>query len=273
MNPVRCGVAGSPIAHSLSPVLHRAAYTALGLDWVYDAHDVNETALPGFLAGLEPRWRGLSLTMPLKRAAVDLCDRVETRGALLRSVNTVVLEADGTKAGYNTDVVGMGRALRDAGVGALDTAVVVGGGATAASALAAVAGLGAFAVTILVRSPERAAGLLELAAPLNLDLTLTPWHDAAQVAPGDVVISTVPADGQTETVTATADLAPAVFDVVYAPPVTPLLAAAQRRGATVIGGFELLLHQAARQVELMTGTRTAPVAAMRAAGMQALGSR
>lgn len=266
----RCGVLGRPIAHSLSPVLHRAAYGELGLDWQYDAYDVGASELPGFVAGLSPRWRGLSLTMPLKRAVIDLCDAVESRARLLGSVNTVVIDRDGTRRGHNTDVDGLVRALRAAGVDRLGTAAVLGAGATAASAIAAFAELGARTVTVLARSVERAAALSRLAEPLHLALTLRPLGELAELGQVDALVSTIPVDAQPPLATGAVSAAAVVLDAVYDPPRTPLLTAGRQHDVVAVPGFELLLHQAARQVELMTGLRDAPIDAMRAAGDEAL---
>jgi shikimate dehydrogenase len=269
----RCAVLGSPIAHSLSPVLHRAAYRSLGLDWRYDAYDVTEDRLAGFLDGLSGQWRGLSLTMPLKRAVVQLCDQVSPQARLLSSVNTVVIGIDAERHGHNTDVTGFVRAFEEAGVPALDSVLVVGAGATAASALAACAELGAERVTVLARSPERASTLTGLGPALGLEVVVRSL-DRAPRPPADAVICTLPPDGQGDiAVGELAAAAPVVFDVVYAPARTPLIEAARAAGAQVIGGFGLLVHQAARQVELMTGVDEAPLEAMRAAGLTALGNR
>jgi shikimate dehydrogenase len=271
--PVRCAVLGSPIAHSLSPVLHRAAYRSLGLDWSYDAFDIGEEALAGFVNGLSGTWRGLSLTMPLKRAALGLCDVVSAQARLLAAVNTVVIEPDGRRGGSNTDVDGFVRAFHEAGITGVRSVVVLGAGATAGSALAAVAELGARTATVLARSTARAAFVAGLGPALGLevavrDLARPPWPRVA-----DVVVSTLPAEAQRRVETdALAALAPVLFDVVYAPVRTPLTEAALAGGGSAIGGFALLLHQAARQVELMTGADAVPVDAMRSAGMAALGN-
>jgi shikimate dehydrogenase len=268
-----CGVLGSPIAHSLSPVLHHAAYEALGLDWEYTAHDVTVAQLPAFMAELPPHWRGLSLTMPLKREVIGWCDRVESLGAMLESINTVVIEDGGTRVGYNTDVVGFVRAFKAAGIWTMSTAVVIGAGATAASGLAALGQLGVHRVTIVARSPQRAEPLRELGPALGLTIDVVAFEALDTVAPADAVVSTIPADGQHAIAAAAASWAPVVFDVIYHPDQTPLLKAARAAGQMAIPGFELLLHQAARQVELMTGVRSAPVDAMRAAGLVVLGNR
>ena len=131
---------GHPIAHSLSPVLHRTAYRQLGLDWEYEAHDVDEAGLPGFLDGCGPQWAGLSLTMPLKRVVLPLLDDVSELVGVVGGANTVVMGPAG-RVGHNTDVAGIVEALRDIGAES-GPAVVLGGGATAASALAALHQLG-----------------------------------------------------------------------------------------------------------------------------------
>jgi shikimate dehydrogenase len=267
---MRCAVLGSPITHSLSPALHRAAYAALGLDWSYDAYDVTELTLPGFVAGLNRDWRGLSLTMPLKRAAVPLVDQLDPTATLVGAVNTLLLESDGARRGHNTDVGGMVASLRAAGIDHVVTAAVVGGGATAASALAALDTLGARTVAVLVREPARSALLHPLSQRLGLELVMRPLEDAAGVR-ADLLLSTVPWDAVDPD--RLAAVAPVVFDVVYAPWPTPLALSAQRRGHRVIGGLDLLVNQAALQVELMTGAPAAPLEAMMMAGRQALAAR
>ena len=212
----RCAVLGSPIAHSLSPVLHRAAYRALDLDWQYDAYEVTEAELAGFIAGLDARWRGLSLTMPLKREVIRLCDRVESLGRILQSINTVVI-ADGQRSGYNTDVPGMVAAFKAAGVHRLSTATVVGGGATAASSLAAVAQLGAYQVTVVVRTPDRARQLMDLAAPLNLEVNVLSLERLAELPSAEAVVSTIPAEAQGPIADAVVASSETIFDVVYHP--------------------------------------------------------
>ncbi|MCW2795672.1 MAG: shikimate dehydrogenase, partial [Nocardioides sp.] len=129
---MKCAVLGDPVAHSLSPVLHRAGYAALGLDWEYDARRVPSGGLPGFLETLDESWRGLSLTMPLKREAMPLADNVSERAALVGAANTLVLD-DGAVHADNTDLPGAVAALRERYAGAVTGGTVLGGGATAAS--------------------------------------------------------------------------------------------------------------------------------------------
>jgi shikimate dehydrogenase len=267
----RCAVLGSPIAHSLSPVLHRAAYADLGLDWDYDAREVTEDGLGAFLDGLDASWRGLSLTMPLKRSVVPLLDELTGRAGQALAANTVVLE-NGRRTGHNTDVPGISAALRERYDGPVDHAVVVGGGATAASAILGLADLGCRRVTLLVRDADSARATVETAARHPgrpaVDVRLL----GAPPVPADVLVSTIPVRAQTPAVLALAEQVRAVFDVVYDPWPTPL-AGAPHTTRALVSGLDLLVHQAALQVELMTGADRAPLAAMRRAGERALAER
>ncbi|GII04528.1 shikimate dehydrogenase [Planobispora takensis] len=262
----RAAVLGSPIAHSLSPYLHRAAYRALGLDdWSYEAIECEETGLPGLLGGLGPDWAGLSLTMPLKRAVLPLLDTVSEPVVEVGGANTVVLR-DGARHGENTDVHGIVRALTEAGAARPRSAAILGGGATAASTLAALRELGLGEATLVVRDPGRAGETAEVAERLGTALTVQTFDKIDTVLDVDLVVSTLPsgaADGFADLV---AGRVPVVFDVVYAPWPTRLAGAVAEAGGTVVGGFPMLLHQAVRQVELMTGRTDVPVEAMRAAG-------
>ncbi|UYQ61088.1 shikimate dehydrogenase [Streptomyces peucetius] len=270
----RAAVLGSPIAHSLSPVLHRAAYAALGLTaWSYDRFEVDEAALPGFVAGLDATWAGLSLTMPLKRAIIPLLDGISDTAASVEAVNTVVFTEDGRRLGDNTDIPGMIAALRERGVEKVDSAGILGAGATASSALAALARVCTGPVTAYVRSEARAAEMRGWGERLGVDVRIADWSDAPEALRAPLVIATTPA-GTTD---ALADQIPAapgtLFDVLYEPWPTALAAAWSGNGGRVVGGLDLLVHQAVFQVERMTGRSPAPLREMRAAGEQALGSR
>ena len=274
---MKAAVLGSPIAHSLSPVLHHAGYAALGLEgWAYTAIECAEAGLPALVTSCGPDWAGLSLTMPLKRAVLPLLDTVDPIAADTGGANTVVFRA-GQRHGFNTDVAGMVAALAEAGLPAPKSAVILGAGATACSALAAVRALGLSAVTAAVRDPARAGGLRAVAGRLGVEVTLASLADQGDDAlpPPDLLISTVPAgaaDFLAERYGGGVPAPAGVFDVVYAPWPTELARAAQAAGATVVGGFELLLHQAAGQFELMTG-HPAPLEPMRAAGRAELDHR
>jgi shikimate dehydrogenase len=265
-------VLGSPIAHSLSPVLHTAAYRALRLaGWSYEAIECDEARLPGLLDSLGPGWAGLSLTMPLKRAVLPLLDHAEPLAAEVGGANTVVFGEAG-RSGFNTDVPGMITALAQAGVTAAPAVLVLGAGATACAALAALRGIGTPEAAVAVRNPAAVGPLLAVADRLGMKVRLARFGEEPARPGWDLLISTAPAgaaDIYAERILSRNLVPAAVLDVVYHPWPTPLASAAGQAGAVVVSGFELLLHQAARQVELMTG-QDAPVAAMRAAGLSAL---
>lgn len=265
----RCGVLGDPIAHSLSPALHRAGYAALGLSWEYDAHQVGESELPAFLASLDDTWRGLSLTMPLKRTVLPLADDLTDCAVLAGAANTLVINESGTLAD-NTDVPGAAAALRERYDGPVRTATILGGGATAASTLLALADLGCRSFRLLVRDAGRAAETLAAA-------TRHPGAPSVEVGPiekapaeGDVLVSTVPVAAQTPDLLARCADVPVVFEVLYNPWPTPLATAATARRQTLVGGLDLLVHQAVLQFAAFTG-QPGPLAAMRSAGETALG--
>ncbi|MFJ4871801.1 shikimate dehydrogenase [Streptomyces sp. NPDC088757] len=270
----RAAVLGSPIAHSLSPVLHRAAYAELGLqDWSYERFEVDEAALPGFVGELDDSWAGLSLTMPLKRAIIPLLDEVSDTAASVEAVNTVVLREDGRRVGDNTDVPGMIAALHERGVEKVEAAAVLGAGATASSALAALARICAGPVTAYVRSEARAEEMRGWGERLGVDVRTADWERAAEAFEAPLVIATTPAGTTNALATAVPDAVGTLFDVLYDPWPTPLAAAWSDRGGKVVGGLDLLVHQAVLQVERMTGRAPAPLAAMRAAGERALAAR
>lgn len=276
----RAAVLGYPIAHSLSPVLHMAAYAALGLsDWHYGAHEVREEDLADFITGMDETWVGLSLTMPLKRVVLPLLDHVEPLADVVGAVNTVLVQGSGPGrmlAGANTDVAGVVRALRE-GVGAhatlageIRSAAVLGGGATAASTLAALAELGCTTPTVYVRSLGRVGMLMRAAHRMGVE---PEYRDIAQapseVLRADVVVSTLPggaADGLAEkiadaTMTGTQRPPGVLLDVAYDPRPTALTRVWRSTGGVAVHGERMLLHQAAEQVRLMTG-RPAPLEAM-----------
>jgi shikimate dehydrogenase len=219
---------------------------------------------------------GVSLTMPLKRTVLPLLTRSERLVADVGAANTVLFGGvAGEWWGANTDVGGMVAALRRHGVSPSPHRVcILGGGATAASTLAALHQLGVGAAVVVVRRPESTADLLDAAERLLVAVDVVPWADAAGiVSASDLVIATTPA-GATDALStaATPRTGSVLFDVVYSPWPTELAGAWGRSGGKVVGGLELLVEQAALQVKLMTG-RDAPVDVMRAAGLAALASR
>lgn len=270
----RAAVLGSPIAHSLSPVLHRAAYEELGLtNWSYDRFEVDEAGLPGFFEDLGREWAGLSLTMPLKRAVIPLLDAISDTAASVEAVNTVVFTEDGRRLGDNTDVPGMVAALREHGIEQVGSAAVLGAGATASSALAALARVCTGEVVAYVRSEARAAEMRQWGERLDVEVRTADWADAAEALRAPLVIATTPA-GTTDALADAVPERPAVlFDVLYDPWPTALAARWSMSGGAVVGGLDLLVHQAVLQVEQMTGRSPAPLDAMRKAGERALAAR
>uniref|UniRef100_A0AAU1I6E8 Shikimate dehydrogenase n=1 Tax=Streptomyces sp. NBC_00180 TaxID=2903632 RepID=A0AAU1I6E8_9ACTN len=270
----RAAVLGSPIAHSLSPVLHRAAYAELGLTgWSYDRFEIDEAALPGFVAELGPEWAGLSLTMPLKRAVIPLLDEVTETAVSVEAVNTVVMTEDGRRVGDNTDIPGMVAALREHGIEQVDSAAILGAGATASSALAALARICTGEVVAYVRSEARAAEMRQWGERLDVEIRTADWAEADRALQAPLVIATTPA-GATDALAAAVPERPAtLFDVLYDPWPTALAARWSMYGGAVVSGLDLLVHQAVLQVEQMTGHVPAPLEAMRNAGERALANR
>ncbi|MFF7722099.1 shikimate dehydrogenase [Streptomyces luteogriseus] len=272
--PRRAAVLGSPIAHSLSPVLHRTAYQELGLTgWTYDRFEVDESGLPAFFGTFGPEWAGLSLTMPLKRAVIPLLDEISETAASVDAVNTVVRTEDGRRVGDNTDIPGMVAALREHGIDRVDAAAVLGAGATASSALAALSRICPGEIAVYVRSEARASEMRQWAERLDVAVRIADWADAEQALRAPLVISTTPA-GVTDALARSVPERPAaLFDVLYDPWPTDLAARWSAYGGAVVSGLDLLVHQAVLQVEQMTGLAPAPLDAMRKAGEQALAER
>jgi shikimate dehydrogenase len=264
----RAGVLGSPVRHSLSPVLHNAAYAALGLDdWRYDTHEVDAASLPGFVHGLGAEWVGLSVTMPGKRAALAVAEEATPRAVAVGAANTLARLPSGGWQADCTDVDGVVGALRAAGgfqPGDGRTAVILGAGGTAAAALAALHDLGLAEVRLVVREPARAQETVEAARRVGIAVSVRRWADtdfAALAAEAEVLVSTVPTEAVAPHADALATV-PCVLDVIYHPWPTPLAEAVAARDGRVATGLDMLLHQAFGQVEQFTG-RPAPRAVMR----------
>lgn len=274
--PRRAAVLGSPVAHSLSPVLHGAAYAELGLTgWRFDRVECDAARLPEFVAGLGPEWAGLAVTMPGKRAALEFATEATDRARAVGAANALVPLASGGWRADCTDVAGVTGALTAAGgyrpvPGA--TGVVLGGGGTAAAAIAGLAELDVKNVLLVVREPARAAEVAETAKRVGVWLDVRRWADTelGELAEdAAVLVSTVPT---TATAPHAEELAaaPCLLDVVYHPWPTPLAEAVRRRGGRLATGLDMLLHQAFDQVEQFTG-QPAPRAVMRAALSAATG--
>jgi shikimate dehydrogenase len=254
-------VLGRPIAHSLSPALHNAAYVALGLPWSYEAIDCGAAELERTLA-TRPDWAGFSLTMPLKRVGFDLAVERAPRAVTVGAANTLLPGPDGWVAD-NTDVAGILGALADAGV-LPGSATILGAGGTAQAVVAALAELGLSACTVLVRDVTRTTELRRTAEAAGIAITVAVLTVDAASLGAELVLSTLPAGAADPLAAFPWRPGQAVLDVIYAPWPTPLAAAVRQGAGTVLSGASMLLHQAAAQVVLMTG-RPAPADAMRAA--------
>lgn len=245
---MKAAVLGSPIAHSKSPCLHTAAYTALGLPWTYERYNVDADGLDAFMEAHHGDFKGLSLTMPLKQSAFKLAAVHDAASVATRACNTLVF--DGQIRGYNTDVQGFIQALRSSGITSPSTVCILGTGATARSATVAMCESGVDELHVVGRHEDRVASFVAWASGFGVTVVGHTWD--ADPIDVDLTIATTPA-GSTDH--RTLPLRPGVlFDVVYEPWPTRYAQAWQDAGGVVIGGFDLLVQQAAEQVLLMTGT-------------------
>lgn len=269
----KAGVVGSPVGHSLSPVLHGTAYAALGLDWSYERIERDADGLTALAPALGAEWAGLSVTMPGKRAALELAGEVTERAAAVGAANTLSRRTDGSWAADCTDVDGVTGALRSAaGFASGSSALLLGAGGTAAAALAGFAELGLFDVTLAVREPARAGEAEATARRVGVRMRTERLDEidlAGTAASADVVVSTLPAGGVDPHVAALAKSAH-VLDVIYHPWPTPLATAVERSGGRLATGLDMLLHQSFGQVEQFTGL-PAPHERMRDALVEATG--
>ena len=276
----RFAVVGSPIAHSLSPVLHRAAYRGLGArDVSYERFEVGAGQLGVFLReGPGRELQGMSVTMPGKPEAFALAAEADHVSARLGISNTLIRRADGRWRAENHDVHGIAASLRDHGAHAPGTGAVLGSGATALSAVAALIDLGVSRIDLSARSPHKLAPLRELAAAADVRVQLVDWDSSWQLLSADAVVSAVAAEGAEHVAARWTDRSglarPGVFlDVLYDPWPAPLARVVTALGGEVADGLEMLAHQADMQVRSMLGVGSAPVAQMLAAARQALADR
>ena len=264
----RAAVLGKPVAHSLSPVLHGAAYAALGLDdWTYQRIEVDAARLPAVVGGAGPEWVGFSVTMPGKRAALEFATEATPRAVAAGAANTLVRKGSGWAADC-TDVDGVVGALRAAGgfTGSGGAGVILGGGGTASATVVAFAALGIPTARLVVRDPARAAETVLAAERAGVAVEVLTWSEVdfgKLVTDASVLVSTVPPPAVAEHAAKLAAAA-CVLDVIYHPWPTPLAEAVLARGGRVATGLDMLLHQAFGQVEQFTG-RQAPRDAMREA--------
>jgi len=246
-------VVGSPIAHSKSPLLHEAAYRVLGLDWSYVRTEIAEGQLASFVAGLDASWRGLSVTMPLKNEAFDLSASQDAHASYTGAVNSLAISHASGRAvchGYNTDVFGITESLRAAGQNTFDHAAIIGGGATALSALVALDELGFQRVSVALRDPNKGAALSSLANRLGIDMTINALNSIHSLAPVDVAISTVPGSAELRFDNLPRTSSATLLDVAYDVWPSPRSSEWTQRGGIAISGLSMLAFQAIKQVRI-----------------------
>ncbi|MDR3069554.1 MAG: shikimate dehydrogenase [Propionibacteriaceae bacterium] len=269
MPTYRAAVLGSPVAHSLSPVIHNAGYLAVGLsDWEYGRLEIGTAELGSLVSRLDESWRGLSLTRPLKFEALQVADRLTRLAELSGVANTLVRLEDGSWQADNTDIGGFLDALGGVVKAKHKSAAVLGAGATARSAVLALEELGVLEVNVYVRDLEKAYALADWATgKLKVQVTAGYLNDWP-LGDEPIVVSTLPAGVGLEFPIFT-DARVVVMDSVYAGWPTPFAQGASASGAQVVGGFDLLVNQAVRQFEQFTNVE-APKEIMRKAGWAAL---
>ena len=267
---IKAAVLGSPIGHSLSPTLHNCAYGVLGWDWEYTAIEVKGGDLAKFIEANRKTFRGLSLTMPLKEEALLVADSLDPLVKRINAANTLIFEENEVSA-YSTDVSGFVQALDKSEVSIPNEITILGGGATARSAIAAVDGRGR-TITVYSRSASRGAQLIN--SSISATVVVKDWAEAQSGLSANLVIATTPTG-------ATDHLIPTVsngtlFESLYSPWPTKLLAKWQEVGGKYLDGLDLLVEQGIGQIELMSqeplriDLRSLAVT-MRAAGLQKLG--
>ena len=258
------GVIGDPIEHSRSPQMHNAAFAKAGLDYVYVPFHVRPADLGQALAGFKAlNVVGINVTLPHKQAVIPYLTSISREAELIGAVNTLTFLADGIH-GDNTDAPGVLRALEERGdlsVPVGEDVVVLGAGGAARAIVVAFAIAGVASITIVNRTTEKAIALAEemqqkIGVPMRgMGLTDTQVPAAVRQSPLLVNTATVSMD-LTQPPLISADwLQPnaVVYDIVYTPPVTPLMTAAAERGCQTLGGIGMLIHQGAIAFEKWTG--------------------
>jgi shikimate dehydrogenase len=265
------GVLGWPVAHSLSPVIHNAAFDALGMDWTYVALPVEPGAVPAAVDGLRSLgFAGANVTMPHKEAAADAMDELTEDAERLHAVNAIERRGD-RLIGHNTDAPGFARFLeRDAGADpAGKIALLFGAGGAARACGLALARAGLTRIVVALREPARAAPLAAALDGFATEIQAVSFDRASDMT-ADLVVNATPLGAHGESLplpVLTADAV--VVDLLYRPGITPAQQAARAAGARAFGGLGLLLHQAALSFELWTG-QTPPLEVMSAAALAAL---
>lgn len=272
------GLIGYPVAHSLSPAIHRAAFASRGLDWSYDLLEVEPAQVPAMLEELRlPQWAGVNVTLPHKVAVIETLDSLDGTASASGAVNTIVNQ-EGHLHGLNTDIAGFTRDLAGLGIEAGDRpALLLGAGGAARAAALALVRRGA-RLTVVTRTPQRAAHWVPRLSELEgADIEIRPWNlSAFEGCPtGALIVNATPVGMWPHT----ADcpwpervvLPPeaVVYDMVYRPPETELVRRGRRAGLAAHGGLGMLVEQASLSFQHWTGLE-APQEEMRAAALAEL---
>ncbi|MFY7841241.1 MAG: shikimate dehydrogenase [Actinomycetes bacterium] len=256
-------VAGSPIEHSLSPAIHKAGYAALKMDWDYKKFELDASSFPDFIKNRDPNLVGMSLTMPLKEVAIEVADVVTELAKKVNSANTLLFK-DGKIFAGNTDIYGIVTALQTNKQLDISNPSIIGSGATARSAVAALHQLGAQKVILCARNEQSLTDLKNVAQDFGLEVSEVQWSQIHKALAATTVISSLPSGAMDSFAAMGPEIPGSLLDVAYSPwPSKIALEWILRRGF-VVSGLEMLLHQAARQFELMTGKK-APLKQMREA--------
>ena len=238
---IKLAVAGSPISHSLSPLLHTTAYELLGVQASFSTEELTDLDFGEFYFKAKASgYRGLALTMPLKEISIGFVDRVDPVAKQISSINTIIFESTGS-IGLSTDLMAFKSLLKPYFGKRIG---ILGAGGTARAAIGALKGTGS-EVTVLTRSMTRHDQLH--AAAVDLELSFLDWHNFEEIQDRDLIISTTPA-GATDGLSAISSKAD-FFEVIYHPWPTELAKRYQNLGKSVIGGLSLLVEQALFQIK------------------------
>lgn len=252
----KLAVLGSPIDHSKSPAIHAAAYRVLGLPWKYEKFEVREGGLRNFVESLDDQWLGLSLTMPLKDEAARFAQSLDSAATQTGAVNTLVRRDSGW-SGFNTDVFGIVQAIQNANLREFAEVLVIGSGATAKSALAAIVQINPVAkVKLFARNADTRADLVSFGVSLGLKTSET-TKLRRSAASADLVISTLPAgalDEVAEKLSKARFFRPsgAIFDVAYKPWPSKIAKVWLSRDRIAVSGLEMLVWQAVAQIRIFS---------------------
>jgi shikimate dehydrogenase len=252
MTGTKLAVLGSPISHSLSPTLHSAAYSCLGLDWTFLAVDVDRASFSSFITSLSSDYRGFAVTMPLKHDAYSLAETHDFLSTVTRSTNTLACSWESgslSMTSYNTDVFGIVNALMDAGCEDVRHVAIIGSGATAASGIAAAAQLGAEHVSLISRNANQVE-LSQIAEAVGVAINFYSVGSYENLEPSDVVLSTVPGNVELSLSAIPRREQSFLLDVAYNPWPSQRAVEWEKQGGIAVSGLEMLVRQALIQVRV-----------------------